>query len=593
MEPPSPSSDPPPVLASSTAPRVFNVNVGILGHVDSGKTSLARALSTLLSTAALDKHPQSAERGITLDLGFSAFQVDVPPSLVDRLPYDKVQFTLVDCPGHASLIRTIIGGAQIIDMMLLVVDVTKGIQTQTAECLVVGEVSPTKEMVVVLNKTDLLPAATKQAQIDKMRKRLRATLKGTKFADAAMVATAVAAVPSAAAAEGIADVINELMARVPSISRSTEGPFLFAIDHCFPIKGQGTVMTGTVLRGHVAVNDSLELPLLKLQKKVKSMQMFHKPVTRASQVCVLLYAAPGSVPMLSAAIAAVHPIRFFKGPLTSNSKFHVTVGHSTVMTTLTFFAHPFPHSSTALTLGASSAAFPLPPFPSPHHSNGQQQHQDVDSLCGFIFLSSLHPLLILPTNPLPVTYTNTCRMAFHGRILAPIDPTTMHSGSQPLRIYKVKSREGVIDRVVDSHSLIGRGLFKKETDISKFVGLRVSTVEGAQGTIQSPFGKSGKFKASSHESVVFQSTLPKEATGGVPVHITQGGHRWSASATSPLPFNSCLTHPSPLVLPPACLSSSLAQVVFQSTLHKEAVAGAPLHLVFKRLLFDKTKQMLQ
>ncbi|CAI7923018.1 unnamed protein product, partial [Closterium sp. NIES-54] len=183
-----------------------------------------RALSTLLSTAALDKHPQSAERGITLDLGFSAFQVDVPPSLAHQLPYNKIQFTLVDCPGHASLIRTIIGGAQIIDMMLLVVDVTKGIQTQTAECLVVGEVSPTKEMVVVLNKTDLLPAATKQAQIDKMRKRLRATLKGTKFADAAMVATAAAAVPSAAeaagaapaaAADGIADIVNELMARVP------------------------------------------------------------------------------------------------------------------------------------------------------------------------------------------------------------------------------------------------------------------------------------------------------------------------------------------------------------------------------------------
>ncbi|GJP84653.1 hypothetical protein CLOP_g14700 [Closterium sp. NIES-67] len=125
-------------------------------------------------------------------------------------------------------------------------------------------------------------------------------------------------------------------------------------------------------------------------------------------------------------------------------------------------------------------------------------------------------------------HSNTCRMAFHGHIVAPIDPTTMNSGSQAVRVFKLKSREGVIDRVVDSHSLIGRGLFKKETDITKFVGLRVTTVEGTQGTIQSPFGKSGKFK------VVFQSALPKEA-----------------------------------------------------------IAGAPLHLVFKRLLFDKTKQMLQ
>ena len=84
-------------------------------------------MSTALSTAALDKHPQSKERGITLDLGFSSFTVPMPQHL-QQLPGQILQFTLVDCPGHASLIRTIIGGAQIIDMMILVVDVTKGIQ---------------------------------------------------------------------------------------------------------------------------------------------------------------------------------------------------------------------------------------------------------------------------------------------------------------------------------------------------------------------------------------------------------------------------------------------------------------------------------
>lgn len=67
------------------------------------------ALSSTLSTAALDKHPQSKERGITLDLGFSAFTAPLPEHLA-HLPYGALQFTLVDCPGHASLIRTIIGG---------------------------------------------------------------------------------------------------------------------------------------------------------------------------------------------------------------------------------------------------------------------------------------------------------------------------------------------------------------------------------------------------------------------------------------------------------------------------------------------------
>lgn len=109
------------------AGRRLNVNVGVLGHIDSGKTALARALSTTASTAAFDKQPQSRERGITLDLGFSCFSVPLPARLRSALPAPhagpesgpepgpepgkpQLQVTLVDCPGHASLIRTIIGG---------------------------------------------------------------------------------------------------------------------------------------------------------------------------------------------------------------------------------------------------------------------------------------------------------------------------------------------------------------------------------------------------------------------------------------------------------------------------------------------------
>jgi len=155
------------ITNESNLGRILNINVGILGHVDSGKTSLAKALSTHSSTAAFDKSPQSQEKGITLDLGFSALIVKIPSHL-SALPYDVLQYTFVDCPGHASLIRTIIGGAQIIDMMLLVIDVTKGFQTQTAEGLVVGEIT-TNKMVVVLNKVDQFPEETRQTQIDKMK----------------------------------------------------------------------------------------------------------------------------------------------------------------------------------------------------------------------------------------------------------------------------------------------------------------------------------------------------------------------------------------------------------------------------------------
>lgn len=89
---------------------VLNLNIGILGHVDSGKTSLAKILSSTSSTACFDKNPQSQERGITIDLGFSSLTVDFPKRSKLPASYDKLQYTFVDCPGHASLIRTIIGG---------------------------------------------------------------------------------------------------------------------------------------------------------------------------------------------------------------------------------------------------------------------------------------------------------------------------------------------------------------------------------------------------------------------------------------------------------------------------------------------------
>lgn len=102
------------VISKMSAPmNTLNFNVGVLGHIDSGKTSLAKALSTVASTASFDKNPQSKERGITLDLGFSSFSVDIPEHIKESdagAHFERLQFTLVDCPGHASLIKTIIGG---------------------------------------------------------------------------------------------------------------------------------------------------------------------------------------------------------------------------------------------------------------------------------------------------------------------------------------------------------------------------------------------------------------------------------------------------------------------------------------------------
>uniref|UniRef100_A0A8C2V6L7 Eukaryotic elongation factor, selenocysteine-tRNA specific n=1 Tax=Chinchilla lanigera TaxID=34839 RepID=A0A8C2V6L7_CHILA len=246
------------------AGRRVNVNVGVLGHIDSGKTALARALSTTASTAAFDKQPQSRERGITLDLGFSCFAVPLPGAAEPE--ETLLQVTLVDCPGHASLIRTIIGGAQIIDLMMLVIDVTKGMQTQSAECLVIGQIACQK-LIVVLNKIDLLAEGKRQTAIDKMTRKMQKTLENTKFRGAPIIPVAAKPggpeAPETEAPQGISELIELLKSQISIPTRDPSGPFLMSVDHCFSIKGQGTVMTGTILSGSISLGDSVEIPALK------------------------------------------------------------------------------------------------------------------------------------------------------------------------------------------------------------------------------------------------------------------------------------------------------------------------------------------
>ncbi|KAL5479990.1 hypothetical protein EMCRGX_G023603 [Ephydatia muelleri] len=509
--------------------KVLNFNVGVLGHIDSGKTSLAKALSTVASTAAFDKNPQSRERGITLDLGFSSFSLPVPTHLSG-----KSVITLVDCPGHASLIRTIMGGAQIIDLMLLVVDVTKGIQTQTAECLVIGEIT-CDHMIVVLNKTDLVEPSKRENHISKVTKKLHLTLEATKFAGAPVVAVAAKpGGPDAPESEQSIDLhaLVEVLSRhlfVPQ--RSGEGSFLYAVDHCFPIRGQGTVMTGTVLRGSVQVNDTVEIPFLKTTKKVKSMQMFHQPVQQASQgdrvgICVTqfdaklvercLVCAPGGLPSITAGIIQVYKIPYHKSPCTTGSKFHITIGHETVMAKTTFFgceqpplsANTFdvsrsylfqeqmlesagkltkassvaqPSSVESSVVSGSQTQYALLEFEKPvicaANSLVIGARLDIDAYIQYCVCLFTQSVLDLHVNPLTMALSNTCRIAFHGVLLHSSEDLEYQKSFLPqLKVYKLKTKEGVVERIQDERTVIGRGLFKRETKIQSFLdGLRMET----------------------------------------------------------------------------------------------------------------------
>lgn len=536
------------VQTSST----LNFNIGVLGHIDSGKTSLAKALSTTASTAAFDKNPQSKERGITLDLGFSSFTVDLPIHLKEQCGqagYERLQFTLVDCPGHASLIRTIIGGAQIIDLMLLVVDVMKGVQTQTAECLVIGEMACPR-MVVVLNKTDLLPAAKRQGAIDKMSKRLHKTLENTRFHGCPIIPVAAKPggpeAPDTEVAQGVPELIELLKAQTYLPRRDPSGPFLMAVDHCFSIRGQGTVMTGTVLQGAVSINDSIEIPALKVTRKVKSMQMFHKAVSSAMQgdrvgVCVTqfdpkqlergLVCTPESLRTIYAAVISVRKIAYFKGALLTKSKFHITVGHETVMGRVTFFRYapsePRTEPDPAPSAGEDPAPFQFEreylyqeeyligqPRQEGGDSDGKpaapkQQDEKQWALLEFEKPVTCPRLCLVIGSKLDTDiHSNTCRLAFHGVLLEGFEEKNYPECSLPrLRVYKSKHKEGQVERVADDYTVIGRNLFKKETNIQLFVGLKVTLSTGERGVIEGGFGQSGKMKIRIPEGLSAETKL--------------------------------------------------------------------------------------
>ena len=543
---------------------VLNVNVGILGHVDSGKTSLVKTLSTLLSTAALDKSTQSRQRGMTLDLGFSCFFLDIPEHLKESYPDKKqLQITLVDCPGHASLIRTIIGGAQIIDMVLLVVDSFKGWQAQTTECLVLAELT-SPHLVVALNKIDLFPPNERDEKLEKSKQEIRKRLAPTRFKDAALigVSACVGGEKVAATTGDAVSVKNEtqnmdllvrtLQTELPTPRRLQSKLFYFSIDHCFQIRGQGTVMTGTVLSGSIAPNQVVEFPTLALERKVKSIQMFRRKVSLINQgdragICVSNFdskllergiaASPGAVQLLKGVIALVRKVPYFPGKLSCGSKFHISVGHTTVMATVTFWGGTeLLHQSQdrnyetydeangkkkdekivgnmALGGDADMAGLPHLKFNFDqdflHQDHLLENEQGMLHWAMFDFQTSVYcPLesLVIGSRFDTVDNSNgdssSCRLAFSGRLVEKVDP---QKDISRIRLYVPKERRGVVSRLGDPHrrddddrivryEVYGGALFKAETNMKPFVGMKLETESGEIGEIKSSFGTSGKFR---------------------------------------------------------------------------------------------------
>jgi len=484
---------------------LVNVNVGLLGHVDSGKTSLARQLSTEISTASLDKDPQSQARGITLDLGFTAFRVG------------ETQVTLVDCPGHASLIRTVLGGARIMDAMVLVIDATKGFQTQTAECLVIGELV-TDCAVVALNKSDLL---RNPGDLDKLQRRIRKTLQSTRFSGCPIVPTSARSMETAYGIDALRETILGLVdgavqdrlssSEAGTDDNKTSSTFLFLVDHCFALKGKGTIATGTVLRGRVQVGDTIERPGelssgIATFYKVKSIQSFHKPVYSAvigdrigMNIPQLdpngmergLLTSCGATKTSRRVVIYAQSIRFYQDSIRSRTRFHINVGHRTTMGTIQFFLDyldcpgSLDKSSLSIREVESLSEFSV----NACHADDQTEVDSSWSKIEHRYLTGHNKdgkshcvqtlALLLLDEPIPMYVGElvvlarldmdhagrSCRLALSG-VICEIDPMN-------LKFFRWKEKIGRVERILeeeDSKVAIVRSLFKKESDFIRFLG---------------------------------------------------------------------------------------------------------------------------
>ncbi len=245
--------------------------VGTAGHIDHGKTALVKALTGVDA----DRLAEEKARGITLDLGFA--YADLGGGAITGF---------VDVPGHEKLVRTMLAGAGGIDFALLVVAADDGVMPQTLEHIAILDLLGVSRGAVAMTKADLADAG-RRADVEAQ---VRAALAGTALADAPLLPV------SSVSGEGI-DALRALLvqAEADTAARDAAGPFRLAVDRSFTLAGAGTVVTGVVLSGRVAVGDAVVISPLGLPARVRGIRAQDRKVETgfAGQRCALNLAGEG------------------------------------------------------------------------------------------------------------------------------------------------------------------------------------------------------------------------------------------------------------------------------------------------------------
>ncbi|RYC33492.1 selenocysteine-specific translation elongation factor [Lichenibacterium minor] len=239
--------------------------VGTAGHVDHGKTALVRALTG----TDTDRLPEEKKRGITIDLGFAY----LPTGDGDALGF-------VDVPGHERFVGTMVAGATGIDLLLLIVAADDGVMPQTREHLAIADLLGLRRALVVMSKADLADAERRAA----VEAEIRGVLAGTALADAPVLPVSTVTGENVEALKAALDA-----ERAARAGRDGAGRFRLAVDRSFVLAGAGTVVTGTVLSGSVAVGDRVTLSPSGTAARVRSLHAQNHAAERglAGQRCAL------------------------------------------------------------------------------------------------------------------------------------------------------------------------------------------------------------------------------------------------------------------------------------------------------------------
>ena len=256
-----------------------HVNIGTIGHIDHGKTTLTAAITKVLHDKypnlneasafdQIDKAPEERQRGITISIAHVEYQTEAR------------HYAHVDCPGHADYIKNMITGAAQMDGAILVVAATDGPMPQTREHVLLARQVGVPALVVALNKCDMVDD---EELIELVEMEVRELLSEYEFDGDNIPVVRVAAFPALQGdekwGESILELMNAVDESIPTPERETDKPFLMPVEDVFTITGRGTVITGRIERGIVKVNEEVEIIGIRetsQKSTVTGVEMFRK-----------------------------------------------------------------------------------------------------------------------------------------------------------------------------------------------------------------------------------------------------------------------------------------------------------------------------